>query len=122
MHTTQVTYWKAYRNGVLMYLGRSEERLRKRIKARHRYKKRKWEFVSVTEDAAVVEGEIHDWSAEGGCGGVKVHWHCPYCDMQHWYDVEPTDDGTYLYGCFRDGRRTLILTAGAGVSAAGERT
>lgn len=113
MHTIQVTYWEAYRNGVLMYRGRSEERLRKRIKTRHRYKKRKWDFVSVTEDAAVVEGEIHDWSAEGGCGGVKVHWQCPYCNEEHFEDIQVSEDGMHLYICFRRGMMTLVQAGGS---------
>ena len=56
-----------------------------------------WDYITTSETVPVVSTVAHDWSAEGGCGGIHLHFKCPVCGTDRYGDDDPTDNLPYLW-------------------------
>jgi hypothetical protein len=87
MKTTRIQVWRAYLDGECKQIHQTQQELWHAVETNNAwYKPRqrsRWTTECVEEDVPIVEGEAHDWNAEGGCGGVHVHWICPVCGTLH---------------------------------------
>jgi hypothetical protein len=103
--TTRVTVWRALLDGDCKQIHKSEAKLREELMNRNAWYRpdeiHRWTFESQELEIPLVTGEAHDWGAEGGCGGVHIHWLCPHCDAMHYTDEDPHDCSPFLWFCER---------------------
>ena len=110
--TTRIPIWRALLDGECKQVHKTEKQLWHELKNRSAWyepeHEDRWTAVISVEDVPVVKGERHDWSAEGGCGGVHVHYICPYCETEEYCDDDPNDQSPYLWFCERGNGLILV--------------
>ena len=98
-----VTIWRAILDGDCKLIHKSELQLLKELTHRCAWYEpgdhHRWDFKSEVVEVPVTIGEAHDWSAEGGSGGVHIHWLCPHCGEAHYTDEDPDDCSPFLWFC-----------------------
>ena len=95
--TEHVSVWRAWLAGDCKQIHLSELELWRELKNDNCWympvERNRWTVTSSIEEVPVVNGEAHDWTAEGGAGGIHIHWSCPYCLETHhtdqWDSVSP---------------------------------
>jgi len=111
----RVTVWRALLNGDCKQIHKSEHQLWEELTLRNFWyqesDKTGWTVETREEEFPVVNGEAHDWGAEGGEGGVHIHWDCPYCGETHYTDDDPHDRQPYLWFCERGRGIALVAVA-----------
>jgi hypothetical protein len=99
----RVTVWGAFLYGDRKQIHKSEFELRQRLTQKNYLYQpsnaHAWTVEPREEEVPVVYGEEHDWDAEGGQGGVHIHWECPHCGQIHHTDKDPDDGSPYLWSC-----------------------
>jgi hypothetical protein len=112
--TSRIPVWRALLDGDCKQVHKTEEQLWQEVEYRNAWyepeNKHRWTAVVLDEDVPVVQGTLHDWSAEGGCGGVHVHYICPYCETEEHCDDDPNDQSPYLWFCERSKGLILVET------------
>jgi len=111
--TKQVTIWRALLDGDCKLIHKSQALLQDAVKDSFWYEGTaldRWIFEETDEDIPVVVGVAHDWGAEGGCGGVHIHYQCLYCHEEEWSDDDPNDQSPYLWFCQRGNGILLVIT------------
>jgi hypothetical protein len=103
LQTVRIPVWRALLDGDCKQIHKTEEQLWHELKTRNGWYKpenqHRWTAVVSVEDVPVAMGVPRDWSAEGGCGGVHVHYTCPYCESEEFSDDVPNDQSPYLWFC-----------------------
>jgi hypothetical protein len=103
IETKRVTVWRALLDGDCKQIHKSEQELREELFARNAWfrddEKHRWSFESEELDVPLADGEAHVWQAEGGSGGVHIHWLCPCCGTMHYTDDDPHDSSPFLWFC-----------------------
>src|SRR6266404_6105047 len=116
MEANRITIWRALLDGECKQIHKGEAQLWRELKERNASydpaEHDRWSIVATEEEVPVVEGIAHDWSAEGGCGGVHIHWQCPYCQTEHYTDDDPEDLSPYLWFCEHGKGIVLVKLAG----------
>ena len=111
INTKRITVWRALLDGDCKQIHKTESQLWTELRKRNAWyepeDEHRWSAVTDDEDVPVVSGVPHDWSDEGGCGGVHIHWQCPYCDEEHYTDDDLEDESPYLWFC--ENGRGLVL-------------
>ena len=112
--TTRIPVWRALLDGDCKQISKTQEQLWCELKNRNAWyepeEHDRWSAIVSDEDVPVVKGQPHDWSAEGGCGGVHVHYVCPHCDVEEYCDDDPNDQSPYLWFCERGKGLILVET------------
>src|SRR5262249_4966001 len=96
MRTKRVAVWRALRDDECKLIHKSEAQCWDELRERSTWYKpqehHRWSVRSVEQEIPVVQGIAHHWTAEGGCGGVHIHWQCPFCSDEHYTDDDPHDE------------------------------
>ncbi|HDZ39333.1 MAG TPA: hypothetical protein ENH62_13825 [Marinobacter sp.] len=100
METKRIMVWRALLDGECKQIQISEESLWHELKNDNAWydsaQHDQWSITSQEEELPVVKGEAHDWGAEGGCGGVHIHWRCPLCQELHLTDRSEPPPGLWF--------------------------
>ncbi|HQR07871.1 MAG TPA: hypothetical protein PLN21_13670 [Gemmatales bacterium] len=103
--TKHITVWRALLDGDCKQIHKSEEKLRDELMSRnswyHPNEMDRWSIESVDMEIPITIGEVHNWDAEGGSGGVHIHWNCPRCGTMHYTDEDLHDCSPFLWFCER---------------------
>jgi hypothetical protein len=103
--TTRVMVWRALLDGDCKQIHKSKEKLREELLSRNFWyrpnESHRWTFESEELEVPLITGEAHDWDAEGGSGGVHIHWLCPLCGTMHYTDEDTHDHSPFLWLCER---------------------
>lgn len=114
--TVRMPIWRALLDGHCKQIHKSRDQLWKELRNNNAWytdeNANDWKLVVSDEDVRVAEGSRHDWSAEGGCGGVHVHYICPYCNEEHYTDDDPNDVPPFLWFCERSDNLILVTVDG----------
>ncbi len=114
IRTIRIPIWRALLDGDCKQIAKTEKQLWNELENQNHWyepeNKHRWITVVSDENVPVVKGETHDWSAEGGCGGIHVHYVCPHCETQEYTDHDPNASSPYLWFCERGKGLILVVT------------
>ena len=101
--TAIIPVWRALLDGECKQIHKTEEQLWDELRNRNPWyepeNENRWTAIVSDEEVPITKGERHDWSAEGGSGGVHIHYNCPHCRMEEYCDDDPNDSSPYLWFC-----------------------
>jgi hypothetical protein len=112
MKREKTDVWTALCDGEIKSVAVTPDFLWKEVRSGGWYRptqKDRWTFIVRTRSLPVASGEVHDWSKEGGRGGIKIHWECPVCHRPHWSDKDPEEPNPTIWFCEDGGHKPVLI-------------
>ena len=112
MKREKTTIWMALRDGACKGVAATPGALWHTVLSGGWYRpsqEKRWTFVVRTRSLPVADGKVHDWTAEGGQGGIKIHWTCPHCAQLHFSDKEPNEPNPTIWLCEAGGMKPVLI-------------
>lgn len=112
MKREKTTIWMALRDGDCKGVAATPAALWRTVTTGGWYRpsqEKRWTFVFRARSLPVASGQAHDWSAEGGRGGIKIHWTCPLCQQLHFSDKDADEPNPTIWLCEAGGMRPVVI-------------
>jgi len=112
MKRQKTTIWLALRDGECKGVAATPEALWAIVQSCGWFRptqEKRWTFVFRTRSLPFTHGTVHDWTREGGSGGIKIHWHCPVCGKPHWSDKSLNEPNPTIWLCEGGGMKPVVI-------------